>query len=153
MFMKKKKVLIKEREIELYNNKVRITRDSNDNISFEVNNYITYDLLEGVIFCLKYEQHKDNPLLKIQLKQLDFYNIDTIQALYWLSGGDEEWMENDHYSKKWAEVCTLFADRFTDSLLDEMMHCNTIGDIAKVLMTYYNITYMYDYALSIGIVK
>jgi hypothetical protein len=153
-FMKKKRVLTKVKEITevIYaSSRVRVSKELNGELFFEIENEITSDLSEAIAIAL----HKgiiDKEFWKITFN-IDINNISPDKALYWLSGGDIEWISKNHYNFNWSEVYLAYQEEFGLSIIDIISNSYNFEEIKKEFLNKLNLSILYEFALENNFVK
>lgn len=113
---------------------------------------LTFDIAEAVAAMMRIPKYLLNrEIWKIKLTDKD-KEIQPIKALYWLSGG-EEWVSLDNYTTTWKVASQLFEDEFGKELKACIKNCQTLGDVQRVLDKKFNLSRLYEMALSRGIAK
>lgn len=153
--MKKRKVIVKEIvDKVLYDNRVLITIDNDNNYMFEAFDIVTNDIVEGIILCMLYENTKIDTSIIWKMKIYDNNrHIVPEKSLYWLSGGNKEWNTLNHYNTTWSECHDMFSDYFGEQLEYIAYDAITFGDIRDKLMKDFNLIYLYEFALSKNLIK
>ena len=103
--MKKKKVITKERDasIVIYgSDRIRVSKELNGELFFEIENELTSDLSEAIAIIIN-KGIIDGNFWKTTFN-INMSNISPDKTLYWLSGGDREWITRTNYSKSWSDV-------------------------------------------------
>ncbi len=83
---------------------------TNQQTFFEFENHVTEDVAEAVAIMMR-----GNNVSKSFWEQKISANNDLIQprkSLYWLTGGDKEWIKLTNYTKPWNEVEDEFEHEF-----------------------------------------
>ena len=115
-------------------NTIRIYKD----YCFEITNKITtYDYVEAISFLSKMIIKNDIWDLKLPYNFKD--NIKPINSLYYLSGGDEFWIDSKY---DWCEYMDLFENKF-HSFKSDFDYCKTFKDIRNVIFTKFNLVIFY----------
>lgn len=162
MAHKKKKMMETENEEPIYTNNihhVRIYRDKNKSLFFEcenpalIENFKTYDIAEAVAALIKIQKIlNDKNIWNIKIDSED-YNISAEKALYWLSGGNAEWITYENYNCKWMDVYKIYTDEFSSLVYDIIDKSSTLGDIKNEFMKHLNLPVLYEFALEKNLVK
>ena len=77
---------------------------------FEVGNEITTDIAEAVAIMMR-NPRIDNSIWSKKI-EINYESIDPQKALYWLSGGDNEWITLQNYkSKFFLEIYITYIPR------------------------------------------
>ena len=115
---------------------------------FEINREITNDLGEAVSIMIMNTNSIDDNIWNIDVNDENRKLITPEKALYWLSGGDKEWLSNNNYSKPWSECYIDFQKEYGDLIVDIIESSETLGDIRDEFIDKLNISILYDYAIS-----
>lgn len=145
----KKRRDVKENNVIIFkNNNVKITKEPNQYLFFEIKKEITSDIAEAISLMIDIE---DSELWEIELNKN--INIDPEKCLYWLSGGDKEWLLLEHYNKNWVDCYLDFQEEFGFIIVEIIKNSKTLGDIRNGFIKYLNLPTLYDFAISKGFVK
>ncbi len=83
-----------------------------------------------------------------EIKDINTYEIDPRKSLYWLTGGDDEWMsKNNNYKYKWYECVNEFTDAFGEDVIDIVEKSKTLLDVRKQIMNRLNLPILFEFAL------
>lgn len=135
----------------IYNGKsVIITKENNQELFFEIQNNITTDLAEAVSIMMKLGV-KDENVWKIEIENNKI--IDPEKTLYWLSGGDKEWLTMENYNAPWFTCHTDFCEKYSKVVIDIINNSKTLGDIRDKFNKSLNLSILYNFALSKGFIK
>lgn len=135
----------------IYNGKsVVITRENNQELFFEIQNNITTDLSEAVSIMMKLDI-KDDDVWKIEIENNK--NIDPEKTLYWLSGGDKEWLTMENYSSPWIDCYVDFCDKYSKVVIDIISESKNLGEVREKFNKHLNLAILYNFALSKGFIK
>lgn len=77
-------------------------------------------------------------------------DIDLVQArnvLYWLTGGDREWMFGTNYKVKWDRAGDMFEDALADRVLYAVHSCTTLGELRDSLQQNFKLLETYELML------
>jgi hypothetical protein len=108
----------------------------------------TSDVLEAAAALMHSKTLRNNrKLWDVKLSSDDIYGCDPANALYWLSGGDAEWVDGFRYNKKWSSVADVYLDRFGSDLFDAVEVCSTFADLRYIYSTEFKLQYFYEFAL------
>lgn len=147
--MKRKKVEEKE-NIVFKNNIVKITKENDDQLCFEIVNYITYDISEAVSLLIKYDL--SDKIWDIDIK-VNINDIVPEKTLYWLSGGEKEWTTKEHYIKDWSDCYLDFQEQFGFIIMNILRKSRKLRDIKQGFNKNLNLPIIYDFAISRNLVK
>jgi len=153
-FMKKKRVITKVKEIAnvIYSsNRIRISKELNGELFFEIENEVTADLSEAIAIAIQ-KDIKDEIFWKTSFN-IDINNISPDKALYWLSGGDTEWLSKNHYNINWSEVYLTYQEEFGLTIIDIILKAKKFEDIRKKFIQKLNLPILYEFALEKNIIK
>lgn len=149
--MKKKKNLLYYEE----NSEILIDQDqvnfkiTQNEIYFQIGYQITNDVAEAVSIMMKILNDND-PIwnVKIKNKNINVYNI-----LYWLSGGDDEWIDLRNYNKHWNDCYHIYELEFKETINEIIDSSIILNDIKEKFNKKLNMFKMYDFALSNNLIK
>jgi len=153
-FMKKKRVITKVKEISdvIYSSsRIRISKELNGELFFEIENEVTADLSEAIAIAIQ-KDIKDETFWKTSFN-IDINNISPDKALYWLSGGDVEWLSKNHYNINWSEVYLTYQEEFGLTIIDIILKAKNFEDIRKKFIQKLNLPILYEFALEKNIIK
>jgi len=150
--MKRKKVMVKEKETVIYSSsKIRISKELNGQLYFEIENELTSDLSEAVAMSINFGLN-DKMFFETEFNT-NINNISPDKALYWLSGGDAEWVTKKHYSKSWSDVYLSFQEEYGLIIIDIISKAKTIGEVREGFIKQLNLPTLYEFCLSKGFLK
>jgi hypothetical protein len=151
--MKKKKNLIQEKishqEVLLDQDQV-IVIQNNDNTYFQIGYQITDDLAEAVSIMIR-TIHENDPIWNKKIKNKN--ELDYKKSLYWLSGGDDEWINLTHYNQPWIECSDLYVEKFKFDIQTIIDNSYTLKEIRDKFKNKLNMFKMYDFAISNNLIK
>jgi hypothetical protein len=147
--MRKKRIEEKENII-FKNNIVKITKENDEQLCFEIVNYITYDISEAVSLLIKYDL--SDKIWDIDIK-VNINDILPEKTLYWLSGGEKEWTTKEHYIKDWSDCYLDFQEQFGFIIMNILRKSRKLRDIKKGFNKNLNLPIIYDFAISKNLVK
>ena len=151
--MKKNKLTIIESDPIFFKSKIQIFKES-DLYYFECNNiklsnFITNDYMEAVAALMKLKDTFDfDNLWEIPISNKMRDNININRSLYWITGGDREWVCNKTYNKTWAEYYEIFVDKYSKRLEKIIDKCETLGEVREEILKYMSLPMVYEFALS-----
>ena len=152
MFMKKKYLLNDIKTI-VESNTIKIIEESkNKQIFFEIGTEITSDIGEAVALMMVLNEDIDS-FVWLRTFNIDIELIDPRKSLYWLSGGDIEWITLLNYKLPWSECYTIFEKEFSEKLLNILKTATTLKSIKDGFNKEINIFKVYECALRNGLVK
>jgi hypothetical protein len=150
--MKRRKELIKsESDLIFFNGKVLIQKNI-DNYSFEIGREITSDLAEAVSILIRMDI-TDEEIWNMEIKNINLENIVPAKCLYWLTGGYEEWNNLENYKTPWSECYLDFQEEFGFLIINILKKSKKLSDIKDGFIKYLNLPIIYDFAISLDIVK
>ena len=152
--MKRKKVITKEREtsVVIYNsNKVRVSKELNGELFFEIENEVTSDLSEAVAMSMNFGI-RDEIFFNTEFN-ININNISPDKALYWLTGGDIEWVTKKHYNKAWSDVYLMYQEEFGMQIINIIKKSNTLCEVRNGFVKYMNLPTLYEFSLNKGFIK
>ena len=149
--MKRRKDVIENVSLVFKDNIIEVFKQVNQNqLFFEIGNEITNDVAEAVSIIMKTTNIKKSEIWNIEIKNPI---IDPLKCLYWLTGGDKEWISLEHYKSQWCFCHTDFEDEYNHIILHIMNKSKTLGDVRNGFNRYLNLPILYDFAISKGLVK
>ena len=127
-------------------NVMKISEEVTGQTFFEIGNEVTTDVAEAVAIMMR------NPRIDSSVwdKQLSF-NLDSIapeKSLYWLSGGDNEWVTLQNYNTPWSRCYLEFQEEFGYMVISIIRKSKSLGDIRDGFIKYLNLPVLYELALS-----
>lgn len=130
---------------------VNITMKNNSEYFFEIEEYVTDDVAEAVALMMR----KENIPNSIWQKEIEINldNLDYRKSLYWLTGGDNEWIKLKNYKMSWQECESIFVDEFDFIIKWIMKKSKKLEDIKSGFKEYLNLTVIYDFALRKKIIE
>lgn len=113
---------------------------------FEIGESVTTDIAEAVAIMMRLgiinKEAWNTPINKD-----DLYNTKPENALYWMTGGDEEWMIENNYTKNWHECYLLFQEEFGLTIIEILEKSETLNDVRKGFIKHLNLDILYEFAL------
>jgi hypothetical protein len=151
--MKKKKVLLRNELSEVvFNNDRVVISNFADEWIFEIGNDITNDIAEAVSILIRRVDYND-PVWKMEVKNIIVENIIPEKSLFWLTGGYKEWEKLDNYSKPWHDCYLDFQEEFGFIVVRSIKRAKTLKDIRDNFLRYLNLPVLYDFAVSKNLVR
>ncbi len=149
----KRKNQFRENSQKLLNNpnELKITRINRGETLFELGEVLTSDLGEAIAIMMSTEI-KDSSIWKTKVTE-DLDKVEPRRALYWLSGGDVEWLTLENYNKNWTECEWSFQEKFGLTLMEIIKKSETYGDIRRGFIKKLNLSTLYEFALSKNLVR
>jgi hypothetical protein len=154
--MKKKKVRVitkvRDTSTVIYNSdRIRVNKELNGELFFEIDNELTTDLAEAIAIVLN-KNIKDNNFWETTFN-INIQNISPDKTLYWMSGGDREWISKMHYAKPWSDVYLIFQEEYGLFIIDAINKAKTFGDIRNEFLKQLNLPTLYEFSLEKGYIK
>jgi hypothetical protein len=148
--MKKKKVAVMRPNNVWNSEMIKIGQDFNG-YYFEIGTEVTNDLAEAVAILMRLKSKWNDQIWNLEISEIDYYNIDPSKCLYWLSGGDKEWTNDENYKKYWHEVQLDFQEEFGIIIISILKKSKTLKDIRTGFLKYLNLATLYNFAIEKGI--
>lgn len=148
--MKKKKVAVLRPNNVWDSELIKISKDY-DNYYFEIGSELTMDLAEAVSILMRMKSKWNDQIWDLKISEIDYYNIDPSKCLYWLSGGDEEWTNDENYKKYWHEVQLDFQEEFGILIISILKKSKTLKDVRTGFLKHLNLATLYNFAIEKGI--
>ncbi len=158
----KRKSFVKEKGFEVYSNYdlgLSISREACDNLCFEINNlklqnFLSFDIGESVAAIMRIKNFNDKNFWSINITD-KYYDVDAKKCLYWLTGGDNIWRNNNEKKYKWAwcELSEIFILQYSDIIYDIIDEAKTLNDIKIGFNKYLNSSIIYEFALEHDLLK
>lgn len=138
----KKKSIYKNNNVGLLPN-IIISKQQNKEMLFEIKNHVTTDLAEAVSIMMRTKE-VDDFIWNTEVKSSE---IDPKKSLYWLTGGDIEWITLNNYKKPWHECEHIFVEEFGERIKSIISKSKTYLDIRNWFIKYLNLPTLYEFAL------
>ena len=136
--------------IKYRNKKINIEREHNKTY-FEVIDKSgvlhTYDIAEGIAAMMMCEHEIDEDMLNIKITDRDKKEINSSKALYWLTGGNNEWINPTNYKVDWHEASIIYKKKFGSKVTRIIRKAKTIADIKESFEHNFNLTDLYEFAI------
>jgi len=143
-----KKRNVESKTIVYDNNFVTITKETNQELFFEIGDIVTTDVAEAVaIMIVKGSSGIWDVLIDNTVE------VDPERCLYWLSGGQKEWFMPEHYNTIWSNCYLEFQEEFGFMVVDIIRKSKTLGDVRSGFIKYLNLPILYDFAISRNLIK
>jgi hypothetical protein len=114
----------------------------------------TLDPVEAVAALLRWPAVENVARLwDIPLAEAHVTHFDAAAAVYWLSGGDREWLHGSHYTVKWRAVRDELEQAYAPRLARALADCYTLGDVRAALLAEFSLLDFYERMLSRGMAK
>lgn len=124
---------------------VRISHEVNGQSLFEIGTELTTDIAEAVAIMMR--KQVDDSVWNKQLV-IDYETVEPRRALYWLTGGDNEWISLHNYKQSWSKCDLDFQEEFGFMIISILKKSKTLGDIRDGFIRYLNLPVLYEFALS-----
>ncbi len=121
-------------------------------IVFEIGNEVASDISEFIAILTKNIKY-DNEIWNTVIDKKLLNNISTVKTLYWLSGGDVEWNNGNHYNRPWSIYNVYFYKKYNRLVKNILKKSKTYGDVRDYFNEYLNLPILYDFALSQNMIK
>jgi hypothetical protein len=132
-------------------NIVRISKEVNGQLFFEIGNEITTDIAEAVSIMMRIP-NLDETVWENELP-MDFDTVEPRRALYWLSGGDNEWITLQNYDRPWSQCDIEYQEEFGFMVMSILKKSKKLKDIKNGFIKYLNLPTLYEFALSQGYIR
>ena len=152
--MRKKKVITKEKDTSVIvygSNRVRVSKEINGELFFEIENELTSDLSEAVAMFINFGI-SDKEFLETTFT-IDISNVSPDKTLYWLSGGDREWATKQNYIKSWSDVYLSYQEEFGLTIINIIKKSKTLGEVRDSFVKKLNLPTLYEFSLEKGYIK
>ena len=132
---------------------IKVSKEANKILYFESNQWQlnTYDVIEGVAALIKMNVPYEDKVWDIQVKEK--WNSSADKALYWLSGGDKEWLDGKRYKYQWKDVFHIFTHKYSDIIYDVLEKAETLKDIRDGFNKHLPMTKLYEFSLNNGLIN
>lgn len=151
--MKKRKTLVKVNLSDvIFNDNLIAINKTEFGFFFEIGEQITDDVAEAVSILMK-RVDKSDPIWKTKLNDFKEYSVVPEKSLYWLSGGQKEWDTLINYNRPWCESYILFQEHFGTMVVEAVEKSKTLEEVRDFFQTNINLLDIYEYALSINLIK
>ncbi len=150
--MKKHKIDQVERTIVYENSSMRIDLEESGDYYFEIGNQITNDIGEGVAILMRIRDKKSDNIWNTKISNIESYNIEPERALYWLTGGDDEWKKRENYKLPWSECYLNFEEKFGEVIISIIKGSKNLGEIRDGFRKSLNLPKLYNFAIEVGMV-
>lgn len=148
--MKRKGITFEKEQVNLNQNEVIIAKDG-DEYFFEIGAETTTDVAEAVSILMRTLNWNDS-IWKTEVTE-EMKNVTPEKALYWLSGGKNEWNTLNHYKNPWCEYYLDFQEEFGFLIVNIVNRAKTLLDIREEFNRYLNLETLYNYALSKNMIR
>ena len=150
--MKRRKLDLKPMVNDIYNKGiVRASKEENEYF-FEIGKELTSDVAEAVAILMRKVDFNE-AVWNLEVSNIVLENITPERCLFWLTGGREEWVLLDHFTKNWSDCYLDFQEEFGFLVIHLVKKSGTLGELKNNFSKYLNLPVLYDFALSKGLVK
>jgi len=112
----------------------------------------TYDVGEGVAAMMMCEYNINDNIWNTKLTEKDKKEVSAAKALYWLTGGNNEWIETSNYKVDWHEASIIFKKKFGGKITRIIRKADTLEDIRIKFKQNFNLSLIYEFALDNNII-
>jgi hypothetical protein len=144
--MKKKKVAVMNSHNVWNSDLIKISQESNS-YYFEIGTELTTDLSEAVSMMMRMKSKWNDEVWNLKIENIDYYEIEPSKCLYWLSGGDDEWMGGENYKKLWHEAYLEFQEEFGIMVISILKKSKTLKDVRNGFLKHLNLATIYNFAI------
>jgi hypothetical protein len=143
--MRKRKVLQND-ELLYVSNIIRISKESNGDLFFEIGTEITTDISEAVSILMKNDV-RSSEIWEFEVDKINL-SIDPEKSLYWLTGGHKEWRNLENYNRPWSQCYLDYQEEFGSLISNIIKRSKKLKDIRDGFQKYLNLPNLYEFALS-----
>lgn len=118
---------------------------------FEIGQDITQDIAEAVSLLMRRVEHND-PVWKMELKNIILEHITPEKSLFWLTGGRKEWDSLHNYKRPWHDCYLDFQEEYGLMVLRCVDKSKSLSDIRDNFLKYLNLPILYNFAVSKNLV-
>ena len=130
----------------------KITRVNSRETLFEFGEVITNDLAEAISILMREHDTVDDKIWKTTIS-VNIEQIEPRRAIYWLSGGDREWLTLENFNKNWTECEWDFQEEFGFTIIEILKKSKTYDDVRKGFTKKLNLPILYEFALRKNFVR
>jgi hypothetical protein len=145
--MRKKKVITLRPYNILDTEHIKISKCKGEDYFFEIGNNITQDIIEAVVLMMRDGIDDYNPSWNTEISDVSTYEIDPKKSLYWLTGGDDEWIYGKNYKYPWHECVNEFTENFGEEIIEIIESSNTLADVKFQIINKLNLPILFEFAL------
>ena len=149
--MRRKKVEVLN-ENNLWDSEIIKIGNREGNYYFEIITEQTNDIGEAVAMMMRLKNKWNDPVWDMKIENINYYDIEPSKAIYWLSGGDDEWRWGTTYKKNWNECSYEFQSEFGMTIISIIKNSKTLKDIRNGFKNHINIMELYEFAIENKIV-
>jgi len=131
---------------------VKISKYHGEDYFFEIGKNITNDITEAVALMLRIGVDENNPIWNTEINDVNTYEINPSKSLYWLSGGDDEWLSGMNYKYHWHECVNEFSEEFGSKIIDIINESKNLRDVRNKIIRRFNLPTLFEFALERGFV-
>jgi hypothetical protein len=137
----------------IYIDQLGIQVYSNGNsIYVEHGKFRTDDIAEAVAYLMYLPKFNNDSIWNFNITKYKS-SISPCRSLYWLSGGDNEWVDGYTYDISWSSVYDLYDKEFSDIIYDIVANATTLNDIKNNFIYKLNIPIFWEFALKNKIIN
>jgi len=149
MIMKKRRIpKVQTVRLIAESNYVKIGEEMNGQMFFEIGNEITYDVAEAVAILMRMDS-VDDIIWNSEFK-IDYDIISPRKSLYWLSGGNNEWVNPTNYNREWTSCDFEFEEEFGFIVISALKRARNLRQVKEEFIRYLNLHTFYEFALARG---
>ena len=130
----------------------KITKVNSQETLFELGEIITTDLAEAISILMRESEMEDDKIWKTIITE-NIESIEPRRALYWLSGGDVEWITLENFNRNWMDCEWDFQEEFGFTLIEIVKKSKNYDDIRKGFRKKLNLPVLYEFALKKNFVR
>jgi hypothetical protein len=114
--------------------------------------FVSVDVLEITTALMKIKEYReDKSIWNIKIKNK--WNTSAEKALYWLSGGDKEWLINKNYIFSWSEVYHIFLNEYGEVVNNILEKSQTLGELKNNFEKYISLQKIYEFSIDNNLIK
>ena len=150
----KRKNQVRESSLKLQNKgkDFKITKINSQETVFEFGEIVTTDLAEAVTIMMRESEIVGDKIWKSKIS-INIEQIEPRRALYWLSGGDREWLTLENFNRNWIECEWDFQEEFGLTIIEILKKSKTFDDIRRFFQKKLNLPILYEFALRKNFVR
>lgn len=147
--MKRRKSVVEHERVLWQSDRVGIYEFAGGGYMYEVDGEVTIDPAEAVAMMM--HLRVDGPWHL----EVGGSRVDSVpeRCLYWLSGGDTEWVLLEHYRLPWPACYPDFCERWGAQVAAVAESSRTLGDIREGFRSRLGLVLLYDWCVSAGLVR
>lgn len=131
---------------------VLIYEEYDGRYGFEIHNKIfTNDIVEAVSYLMKFKKYDDDSFWNLAINKLSLIQVDPINSIYWLSGGEEFWTYNK-WELNWGDHREYLANSFKTEIVSVAIG-NDLRDVKNNILNKLNLDCFYEYFLEKKLIK